>query len=128
MTEFRVAGVKAGYHTGESLTTWLVGGGVGVGWGSAEPRASEDVGQTLSTDSCPRYYPVAPAGREAAGRERGGGVSMETERRTLLLGRGNLHYCQLQGSHFLTLTKENTRANIFFSYILTCDFSVPENV
>lgn len=44
----------------------------------------------------------------------------------LLLGRKNLHNCQLQGISFLVLTKGKMRATIFFSYILTCDFSVPE--
>lgn len=44
----------------------------------------------------------------------------------LLLSRKNLHNCQLQGFSFLVLTKGKLRATIFFSYILTCDFSVPE--
>lgn len=44
----------------------------------------------------------------------------------LLLGRKNLHNCQLQGISFLVLIKGKMRATIFFSYILTCDFSVPE--
>lgn len=49
-----------------------------------EPRALEDVGQTLSTDWCHRSDPIVQAGGEAAGRcgteaKWGGGGATETE-------------------------------------------------
>lgn len=163
MTEFRVAGVRAGYHTGESLTSKgkLVCGAEGLGSpaGPLRPwrtyvhpsvrlsvcpmrRARQNIGfpfqKTSVMDSFPQIRVKAlgvatndlTSGQCLKMHLRGG--ETVTQRRekgmhmALLLGRKNLHNCQLQGFSFLVLTKGKMRATIFFSYILTCDFSVPE--
>lgn len=41
-------------------------------------------------------------------------------------GRGVYTVANFKGFSLLVLTKGKMRATIFFSYILTCDFSVPE--
>lgn len=104
----------------------------GVGGG----RVGVGVGQTLSTDWCHRSDPRRSGRRRGGGTLRDGSVKGWGGRggwcpwkrrcvRYYWVGE-NLHYCQLGGFRFLAVTKEETRANIFFSSILTCDFSVPE--
>lgn len=116
--------MKAGYHTGESLTTWGRGR-EGRGRRSAEPGPAEDVGPTkarqtgirnsLSKDSWPRSHRsgVEKRRRNAPGHKwwQGGvgGVGG-----ALLLGRKNLHICQLQGFRFLALSKEKNESDYLF--------------
>lgn len=92
MTEFRVTGVKAGYHTGESLST--KGGGEGerrggrvvwVGWGgwSVEPRghrrAAEDIGP-----------PICPSVSEETGRTIGSPFQKTTVTDSFPTGEGKI--------------------------------------
>lgn len=128
--------MKAGYHTGESLTTWGRGR-EGRGCWSAEPGPAEDVGPTkarqtgiqnsLSKDSWPRSHRsgVEKRRRNAPGHKWWqGGVG----------GVGGHYYwvgkiytfANFKGSASLLCPRRRTRATIFFSSILTCDFSVPE--
>lgn len=58
MTEFRVAGVKAGYHTGESLTAW--------GWGWGFDCRAEGLGGR-GPDPLNRPDPIVQTGGEAEG-------------------------------------------------------------
>lgn len=100
MTEFRVTGVKAGYHTGESLSTkgggegerWRGGEGrggegglcgwVGGGW-SVEPwghrRAAEDIGP-----------PICPSVSEETGRTIGSPFQKTTVTNSFPTGEGKI--------------------------------------
>lgn len=179
MTEFRVTGVKAGYHTGESLST--KGGGEGERWRGGEGRegcvgglggvglwSRGAIGGLRRTSVHPSVHPSArrrdgpsdlpfkrqpspiffpPAKEKSAGGSSDFRMSLR-DGKNYRRGRGEKNeerggacgiaagfegrekkVANTKGSSLLVLTKGGggaQRATIFFSYILTCDFSVPE--
>lgn len=171
MTEFRVTGVKAGYHTRESLSTrgegrggrlkmWAEWGEWGEGgWSRGHRMAAEDIGpsfcpsiseeigrtigspfqKTTVTDSFPTGEGKICRRELRLEEGEGGGRQRRSEgvHVAMLLGLGGgwgekkkqLPTPRVPASSFLPSRGGGARAKratIFFSYILTCDFSVPE--